>query len=279
MPLLTRKQTAALVALPALLVPVIEIPLVLWARATFLERHPDYLDDPPTISRSINDPFVGAPFADLILVITALIAMMTPVLVWSYALAISRLELSRARRATLHVLLLLFLVFQITASTGMVMTTQYTFDINHDLHMLGSYIFFAFQAMAILVAATLCRLLHGEHRRQDIDDEEWQFRPAMHRFRFHFALVIVGLVVLYGILFMIKDHIPPDSAYVFQIIYTQCEVIVIGCYVLFLGTYAVDVYDMVHRGKLPARLGAPSAQPRLKSDAPSERGTPEAGPR
>ena len=39
----------------------------------FLAKHPDYLDDPPTISRAINDPAVGVPFADLILVITALI--------------------------------------------------------------------------------------------------------------------------------------------------------------------------------------------------------------
>lgn len=272
MPLLTRKQAAALVALPAVLVPIIEIPLVLWARATFLSRHPDYLDEPPTISRSINDPFVGAPFADLILFITAMIAIMTPILVWSYALAISRLELSRPRRAILHLLLLLFLVFQITASTGMVVTTQYTFDINHDLHMVGSYLFFAFQALAILMAATLCRLLHGEHRKQEIDDDAWQFRPAMHRFRFRFALVIVGLVVLYGILFAVKDHIPPAGAYAFQIVYTQCEVIVIGCYVLFLGTYGVDVYDMVHRGKLPARLAAPPAKPQPHR-------SPEAGSR
>lgn len=250
MPLMNRNRAAVLLALPALMVPVIEIPLVLWARSKFVELHPDYLYDPPTISRSINDPIVGAPFADLILLITALILMVTPVIIWSYARAVSRLTNSPGRRLLMYLLLVMVFVSQIAASAGMVMTTQFTFAIDHDMHMLGSYVFFSFQAITILIAATLCRLLLGEQQRRGISGAEWQFRPSMHRFRFRFALVIVGLVVLYGVLFVLKDHELPVSDYLVQVAYTQTEVIVIACYVLFLGSYAVDIHHMVRHDLL-----------------------------
>lgn len=250
MPLLTRNRAAVLLALPALMVPAIEIPLVLWARAKFVELNPDYLDDPPTISRSINDPAVGGVFADLILLITAFILMVTPVIIWSYARAISRLGISRARRLLMYLLLTMVFVFQIAASAGMVMTTQFTFAIDHDMHMLGSYVFFSFQAATIVIAATLCRLLLGEQQRHGIHADDWQFRPAMHRFRFRFALVILGLVMFYGVLFVLKDHDLPVSDYLVQVAYTQTEVIVIACYVLFLGSYAVDIHHMVRNDQL-----------------------------
>lgn len=272
MPLLTRNRAAVLLALPALMVPAIEIPLVLWARAKFVALNPDYLNDPPTISRSINDPVVGAPFANLILVITALILMVLPLLIWAYARAISRLALGRGRRVLMYFLLLMISIFQVTASAGMVMTTQFTFAIDHDMHMIGSYVFFAFQALTILLAATLCRMLHGGQKRQGIADHEWQFLPAMHRFRFRFALLIMGLVVLYGVLFVLKDQSLPISDYVVQVAYTQCEVIVIGCYVLFLGSYAVDIHHMVRQGQLrPGQLPAAEASAAAEVTSPAER--------
>lgn len=251
---LSRTWIAILLALPALLVPIIEIPLVLWARASFIFLHPDYYDDPPTISRSINDPLVGGPFADLILVITALILAILPVILLAYFLAISQLALSRGRRAMLFGLLFLVLVLQIAASVGMVLTTQFTFAIDHDLHMLGSYIFFICQALCIVIAATLCQMLLFQKGQHGIADDAWQFVPAMHRFRFWFGLLVVALVVLYGILFVLKDHVQPDIHYVVQVAYTQCEVIVIACYVIFLGSYGIDIYYMARRGKL--RLNA-----------------------
>lgn len=260
MPIITRNRAAVLLALPALMVPAIEIPLVLWARAKFVELHPDYLLDPPTISRSINDPVVGAPFADLILVITALILMVTPVIALSYALAISRLAVGRGRRLLMYGLLFAVLIFQVIASAGMVLTTQFTFAVDHHMHMLGSYIFFSFQALTIILAAALCRSLLTEQQRHGIAEGEWQFRPAMHRFRFRFAWVIVGLVVLYGMLFVLKDQTLPVSDYIVQVAYTQCEVIVIACYVLFLGSYAVDIHHVVRQDRLrPARTKATKA--------------------
>lgn len=255
---MNRKYKAMLFALPALLVPVIEIPLVLWARATFLAMHPDYLKEPPTISRAINDPSVGVPFADIILVIAALVMIALPILLLSYALAISRLDLRPARRSLMYVLLFLVFTFQVAASTGMIITTQYSFDIDHDLHMLGSYIFFFFQAINVLVSATLCRLLLDQQQKHAIPDHEWQFPPIMHRIRFRFAMLVVFLAVLFGVLFVAKDYPLPIDPYVVQVIYTQSEVIVIASFVVFFGSYAVDIYHMVQHGKLRAPRHPPS---------------------
>ena len=78
----------------------------------------------------------------------------------------------------------------------MVLTTQFTFAIDHDMHMLGSYLFFTFQAITILVAAVLCHILLRHQTRHAIPDTEWQFRASLHRFRVRFAMVVVGLAVL-----------------------------------------------------------------------------------
>lgn len=254
MPLLTRSRVAMLFAVPAILVPGIQIPLMIWARHAFIARHPDYLDNPPTISRAISDPVVGGPFADLILVITALTILVVPLIVWAYLLAILRLPLSRCARLFMVGLLAIILACQFAASSGMILTTQYTLSNNTDMHMLGSYLFFAFQALTILLAATLCRMLLHQQQKLSVLEQSWPFRPGMRRFRFHFALVIICLTVIYGVLFVIKDWTLPISVYAIRIAYTQCEVLVISSFVLFLGSYAVDIRDMVQRDILRPSL-------------------------
>lgn len=244
----SRGRLALLCALPAALVPVIEVPLVLWARHGFLLRHPDYADDPPTISRAISDPAIGAPFAIFILAITALIAIALPFIVWAYLSSIARMPMRRAARAAMYLLVILTCAGQATASYGMVLTSQYTFAINRDLHMLGSYLFFAAQAATILLAAVMCRILLHLQQKHRVPEEDYLFRTAMHRFRFRFAWVIVLLAVLYGVLFFIKDLTLPVSRYDIQIVYTQCEVVVISAFVLFLGSYAIDIFGMAQRG-------------------------------
>ncbi len=72
----------------------------------------------------------------------------------------------------------------------------------------------------------------------------------MHRFRFLFGLAIACLTSKYGVLFVIKDWTLPVSAYAVQVAYTQCEVLVISSFVLFLVSYGVDIHHMVRQDKL-----------------------------
>lgn len=259
MAFLSRRWAAPLLAFPALLVPAIEIPMVLWARASFLARHPDEYDEPPTISRAIADPLVGNTFADLSLLITMLVLGVMLVLVWAYAQAIWRLRLGRGERAVMFTLLALVFGFQVIALSGMVVLTQYTFATNDNLHMMGSYYFFIFQGLAVLMAATLCRSLLARKRTIGISDAEWQFPPRMHRFRFAFGLLTAALAAGYGVVFAIKDLALPISDYAVHIIYTQGEILVVSCFVLFLGSYGVDIHHMVTHGKLPRRSEAGEA--------------------
>ena len=85
-------------AIAAFLVPVVQIPALIWAREAFLDLHPDYVTDPPTISRAISDPRVGEPFAGLILLITVLLCFVVPFILVSYWQSASNLpHSSRAR--------------------------------------------------------------------------------------------------------------------------------------------------------------------------------------
>lgn len=266
MPLLTRQRAAMALAFPALLVPVIEIPLVLWARHAFLVHNPDYLDQPPTISRAISDPMIGDTFANVILVITALILVSLPIIVRAYVHAIAKLPVSAGKRLLMWALLGFFCVAQLVASFGMVLTTQYTFANSDHLHMLGSYIFFPAQAFALLGAAILCRVLVSQQARFGIPPDAWPFRAGMHHFRFRFALVVVFLAITFGVFFTIRDWPLPISTYTAYILYTQSEVLVIASYVVFFGSYAVDIREMVHHGRLPhPLLDTLPAAPRRKA--------------
>ena len=158
-------------------------------------------------------------------------------------------------------LLAFFTVAQLIACFGMVLTTQYTFANNDDLHMLGSYIFFPAQALALLGAAILCRLLLQQCETHGIPGEHWPFRPGMHRFRFRFAVVVVLLAASYGVLYVVKDWSLPVSNYVAHVIYTQCEVVVIASYVLFIGSYSIDLLDMVSNDRLRPRPSPDAAGP------------------
>ena len=62
------------------------------------------------------------------------------------------------------------------------------------------------------------------------------------------------------------NHALPISDYIVQVAYTQCEVIVIACYVLFLGSYAVDINHMVRHDTL--RLGGPHATRKAATGKP-----------
>ncbi len=257
MPLLTRRRAAMALALPAFLVPAIEIPLMLWARHAFLATSDDSLEDPPTISLAISDPAIGGIFADVILVVAALTLMALPMILLVYLTAIDRLPVSHGLRRLMWALLGFFFIGQLTASAGMVLTTQYTFSNGHDLHMLGSYIFFPAQALALLAAAILCRILLHQQQQFAIGAEAWPFRAGMHSFRFRFSFLMVFLAVVFGMLFAIKEWPLPVPSAVVMIIYTQSEVLVVACYVLFFGSYALDILEMVHHGKLHPKLAAP----------------------
>lgn len=238
-------------AAAAFLVPVVQIPALVWARETFLDLHPGYADDPPTISRALSEPLVGGPFHNMIILVTVLLAVAVPFIIVSYWQSASRARIGVLRRGLIRVGIGLALVSQITAVVGMNMLTVNSLGSENGLHMLGSYIFFASQVVAIAIAATLCRSLVGHAA------GSWLL-PSMQRFRFPMGMAVLGLTLVYLGLFIGKDHNSLFPEYAVQVVYVQCEVLVISAFMLFLATYGIDLWA----------LGRPSEQAGLSGVKP-----------
>lgn len=228
-------------ALAALMVSLIQIPALLLVRAAFLDLHPDYLDDPPTISRAINDPLVGVPFARGIWVTSLLLAVAVPVIVVLFWRAVNAARLGARARLFWRAAILAAAAGQVAASVGMNLLADFTFRTNHDMHMLGSYVFFAAQALTILIAACLCRALAAR-------GPVGYLLPFMQRLRFRLGMVVVGLALAYLFLFFAKDWDLPVPHYGVQVAYTQCEVAVISAFMLFLSSFSVDIWAMARGG-------------------------------
>ncbi len=242
----------ATLALIAILVPLLEIPTLIWARLAFFQLHPDYAArTPPTISRAISEPLIGDPFAVLILFVTALIAIAVVPIAIGYRNAIHAAHApgSKPRRFELS-LLALMLAIQVVASTGMVVCTQYTFANGHDLHMAGSYAFFFGQATVILISGRLsaslanAAMLTGDAgmtrgislRQFTLDAKE------THRHRARAAKWIVGIALVFFALFIAKDLPLPVDAHAVRTAFTIMEIVTISALMIYLGLFAPDLY-------------------------------------
>jgi hypothetical protein len=250
---LMRAWLFRLAAIAAVMVPVVQIPALVWARETFLALNPAYLLDPPTISRAISDPRVGEPFGSLILVITLLLCFAVPFILVSYWQSASNLHHSSRARWMLRLGVMAAGLSEVAALIGLNMLTTNTFAVNGDLHMLGSYIFFAAQVLAIAIGALLCRSLVNRA------PDGW-LMPSMQRLRFPMGMAVLALTLVYLGLFVGKDHNSLFPQYAVQLVYVQCEVLVISCFMLFLATYGVDLWA----------LGKPRSQTKLSRPLPEQ---------
>lgn len=242
-----------LAAVAAVIVPVVLIPALVWTRETFLALNPSYVLDPPTISRAISDPRVGEPFGWLILLITVLLCFAVPLILISYWQSASKLRHSSRARWMLRLGVMAAALSEVAALVGLNILTTNTFAVDGDLHMLGSYIFFAAQVLVIAIGAMLCRSLVNRAA------DGW-LMPSMQRLRFPMGMAVLALTLVYLGLFVGKDHNTLFPQYAVQLVYVQCEVLVLSCFMLFLATYGVDLWA----------LGKPRSQAELPGPLPEQ---------
>ena len=89
-----------LLSVPVVAIPLFQIPMMFWARWSFYQRHPDYVQhSAPTISRAISDPAIGGPFAMMILAVTAVVLLALVPIFHGYRTAIDTrfAQLARAQ--------------------------------------------------------------------------------------------------------------------------------------------------------------------------------------
>lgn len=245
-PMLSAERLAGLaVSLPIALVPASAIVMMVWARQAFYQRHPDYVQhSAPTISRAISDPAIGAPFALTILAVTTVILVALVFITRAFQATIAHVwrdDPVRLRRN--QALLPLVIGLQVVGSGGMVLCTQYTFSNGHDLHMLGSYLFFVAQVLAIGLNGLMCARLVSD----DDGAGDWPHLGLSRRataFRIGFAKVVVAVTFLYFVLFGIKGVDLPVPEYTVYYVYTVQEIVAISAFILYLMTYSLDVHRM-----------------------------------
>lgn len=240
-PLLARLAGLA-ASVPVVVIPAWAIYMMVWARWTFYERHPDYIQQSaPTVSRAITDPYIGDPFAAVILAVAIVIALAMVPLTYAFYGAISaRAGHMPKAAASLRRMMAVFLVMQVLGTSGMVICTQVTFRHDHDLHMLGSYLFFVFQALSILMSGIITTRLM---RLPDTGRPSYLCLGSRYtRLRRALAFVTAGLAGLYVALFLVKGLDLPVTEYTIYYVYTVQEIVTISAYIVQVMLYAPEIY-------------------------------------
>ncbi|MGX9352036.1 hypothetical protein ACS3QZ_12605 [Shimia sp. W99] len=206
------------------------------SRWAFAELRPDYIaHSPPTISRALEEPSVGDPFAIWMLICA-------PALFLSILLFTSYFRNRLARQPGVDPRQLKWItVFSIAtvglqalASTGMIMLSQFRFPDHHEMHMVGSYLFFFSQAGVVFVGSHLSNLHDG------VDGAQRVLPRSSCRFRRYYVLVPYALSVVYLGLFIVKgiDLSPWNDA--LYMAYVTTELILISSFLFFLLSWVSD---------------------------------------
>ncbi|MBR9842840.1 MAG: hypothetical protein GYB25_06750 [Rhodobacteraceae bacterium] len=211
--------------------------LIYWARSFYAAHHPEFMAErPATISQALSDKIVG-PFFAVGMLICA------PILLIGVA-ALLRAAWGEYRRSDLgtsqdvrRILILtwILVVLQAMASSGMIMLSQFRFPDHHELHMVGSYIFFFSQAFVVVVGEMLSR----SYARQP--EGATFLAGAGARLRRVYVWVPIGLGVAYLALFILKGYdlgAIYDTAYA---AYTLTEPMLISSFLGYLFTYHFDM--------------------------------------
>lgn len=238
---------ATLCVLPMSFVIIVVNYWIYRARADFIRLHPDYYAvEPPTISRAISDPAIGEPFAFWIAISAALLVVGVLPVCWLYFRSGLALPASsvRARRVLLTLPALAF-VCQCAAAVGMVMLSSYRFPDFHDEHMLGSYVFFAGQAVVVMLAGFMCTAIARDPAAARALRDGAYIDPRVSRFRGPAAFAGVGLALAYLGLFALKEVELPVLGTAIYWTYVLAEPTLISYFLAVLATYVWDVFRAV----------------------------------
>lgn len=233
-----RRLLALIPAAAIVAVPAIVLPAILWARYAFARLHPDA--DPSiflTISRAISDPAIGEPFAVWITAAALILWPATHFLLWMIIAQHPPRSLLGVTRDRVCRSLFVVASLSMTATCiGMVILSHYRLGASgdHRMHMVGSYVFFAGQALTILLVAIYHGLI-GPARRVTGDSA---FFPTPWRARIGYA--VVACAVLYGVVFRVKSLDLGVSKPLVATLYVELETILIGVFLAYLVLFAVD---------------------------------------
>ncbi|MGR3714481.1 MAG: hypothetical protein ACU0A6_15325 [Shimia sp.] len=217
--------------------------LIYVARWDFSAFHPErVVNKPPTISRAIEDPRIGVPFAEWMAICAPVLLAGVALLVW-YAWSELRRNGS-ADGATLRRIArfsVVLVLLQAMASVGMIILSHYRFPDHHGMHMAGSYLFFFSQALVVFTG----QLLSNAYGR--LPPEGRVILPVMVRFRRAYIWVPVALAFVYLGCFVLKDFDLGALKSPLYVVYTSTEPVLLSSFLFYVFSYAPDCIATVVR--------------------------------
>ena len=217
--------------------------LIYVARWDFIAFYPERAArKSPTISRAIEDPRIGEPFADMMAICAPVLFVGVALLVWCAFSELRRngsadgADLRRITRLSLTIVTL-----QAMASVGMVLLSHFRFPDHHGMHMAGSYLFFFSQAFVVVVG----QFLSNAYGR--LPPEGRVILPVMVRFRRCYIWVPVVLAVVYLGCFVLKGMDLGALKAPLYVVYTSTEPLLLSAFLFYVLSYAPDCIATVVR--------------------------------
>ncbi|MDJ0630310.1 MAG: hypothetical protein QNJ44_18795 [Rhodobacter sp.] len=231
----------SLLALAANAVALVTVAYWLFrARAVFLAANPDW--GPVTVSRAISDPTVGPHFAFWVTLSGALLAFGVFFNAGFYAWTARRLP--APRRALLAIWLATppaIIALQAVSGVGMHYLSAFRFPDHHAEHMAGSYMFFVAQALVVMGGTVLSQAILRDPGSLRWLEDLGVIQERLVRLRRNFGIFCISLTVFYVFLFKAKNvDLNPLNEEIY-IAYTNVELALILCFLIFLGLFQSDL--------------------------------------
>jgi hypothetical protein len=126
---------------------------------------------------------------------------------------------------------------QVVACVGMVMLSHYRSPGHGDEHMMGSYIFFSAQALAVLWVGVICRAIARDEDAASRLGRPGLINPRMSRVRSRLAFFSVGLAFAFLALYVAKGFEFEYGYDAMYLAYVLSEPALISCFLLVFATY------------------------------------------
>ncbi len=233
-----KKFAGALVAAPALLVPIVVVAAIGWADITFSEKsHPAVM---PTVSRSISEPTIATPFAIAISVVGLLLGYVCWQIIVLLKETITETFKTDTRGRNWARIALASAGLAEAASIGGILCLVWYSE--HTLHIGGSWFFFTGQSCAILLSGIVCALLGGAQRRQGIK----AYAPVglsvrLCRLRARVAPFIAMSAVAFGALYLIRESLESSPVWL-QLSFPALELFLILSFLGYLATFSRELF-------------------------------------
>jgi len=235
-----RSVAAATFAFIAVLVPIVVVLGIFWARHEYYIQSPAAFDaSAPTISRAISEPGIAEAFALLMTLAASLLALVVWRIVELYRVSITMAFRGNlgGQRIALSIITLAA-VSQACSIAGILLLSWFS---ERTPHIGGSYLFFFGQTFAILFSGLTCRMLqqrpayNNAHRRPDSG-----LSPGISKWRWRAAPLIAAASLVFWILYIVRDNMEPAPHWLHQA-FSMLEIVLIASFLIYLSMFSSEL--------------------------------------